>query len=141
MSTSQLHLKIVSQERELVSTEVDLVIAPTTVGQITVLPGHLPLFSKLQTGELVYRQGGDEHLFAVSEGFIDVTPDREVTIIADMVTNARDVSLEKAQQAIKEAQETLASSQNQEELILAEASLRQALLEVKVAQKSRKKSL
>lgn len=138
MTDTQLNIKIVSQERELVSQKADLVIVPTTEGQITVLPGHLPLFSKLTAGELVYRVGSDEHSFAVSQGFIDVSPDNSVIIMADMATHARDISLVQAEQAIKMAEETLAKSQDERELIMAEASLKQAMLEVKIAQKSKK---
>ncbi|EKD43357.1 MAG: hypothetical protein ACD_72C00323G0003 [uncultured bacterium] len=50
----------------------------------------------------------------------------------------RNISLEKAQTAIKAAQETMEKTQDQRELMMAEASLRQAMMEVKVAQKTKK---
>jgi len=136
MSDLQLTIKIVSQERELISEKADLVIAPTEEGQITILPGHVPLFSKLATGELIYKVGSSENLFAVSQGFIDISPDNTVTVIADMASHARDISLPQAQKAIKDAEQTLTTSQDRQEIIMAEASLRQAMLEVKIARKT-----
>ena len=141
MTKSQLTVRIVSQEKELVSEQADMVTAQTVEGQITILPGHLPLFSKLTHGELIYKTGDNKNVIAVSQGFIDVGLNNSVTIIVDIATQARDISLQKAEAAIKAAQETLSKSQDQRELIMAEASLRQAMLEVKIAQKSKKSHL
>ena len=55
---SQLKLLIITQDKELLSTEVDQVTVPTTSGEITVLPNHAPLFTQLHTGELIYKQDG-----------------------------------------------------------------------------------
>src|SRR3546814_8458083 len=44
---------------------------------ISVLPGHIPLFSQLVTGVFVYRQGKKEHSIVISKGFLDVAPRSE----------------------------------------------------------------
>ena len=138
MPDNKLKIKIVSQERELVSGEADQVTAQTADGQVTILPGHLPLFTRLTPGELVYRQAGDDYFFAVSKGFLDVGHHNSVIVMVDIATDARDISLQKAEQAIKAAHETITKSRDQRELMMAEASLRQAMLEVKIARKSKK---
>jgi F-type H+-transporting ATPase subunit epsilon len=131
-------LHIVSQEKELLSVEVESVSLPTVEGEITVLNKHVPLFSPLKTGELVYRIEGQEHIVVVSEGFVNVSPKGEVTVMVDSGILARDISVSKAEQAVKDAHETMEKTQDQRELIMAEASLRQAMMEIKVAQKSKK---
>ena len=131
-------LYIVSQEKELISTEVDSVTIPTTKGEITVLYKHRPLFARVKTGHLVYRLGQEETSVVVSDGFINVTPDGEVRVMVDSGVLARNISLEKAQAAIQAAKETMEKTSNQRELMMAEASLRQAMMEVKVAQKTKK---
>lgn len=138
MTDRKLKIKIVSQQRELAAEQADQLIAQTADGQVTILPGHLPLFSRLTPGELIYRQDGQDHAFAVSGGFIDVGLKNTVMVMVDVATDARDISVQKAEQAIQAAQQTLAKSRDQRELMMAEASLRQALLEVKIAQKSKK---
>lgn len=136
-----LHLTIVSQERRLLDAEVDSLTLPASEGEITVLPNHIPLFTKLNTGEVIYRQGKEEHSFVISKGFVDVGPDNHINIMVDAAIDAKEISLEKAQQAIQNAQKTMEQSQDQRELMLAEASLRRAMWEIRVAQKTRKSKI
>lgn len=135
---SKLNLRVVSQERELLRESVESVTAQTTDGEITILPGHIPLFTKLGTGELVYRTNGSENSIVVSRGFLTVAPNNEITIMADTAVYVREISEEKAQAAIDAAHETLRTSQDQRERILAEAALRRALLEVKIAERTKR---
>ena len=137
----KLNLKVVSQERELLRESVDSVTAQTTEGEVTILPGHIPLFTKLGTGELVYRLNGAESSIVVSRGFLTVAPNNEITVMADTALYAREISVEKAEAAVKAAEETLHSSQDQHERIMAEASLRRALLEIRVAQRTKRTSI
>jgi F-type H+-transporting ATPase subunit epsilon len=138
MAQSKMNLTIVSQERQLVSTLVDSVSAPTTEGEITVLPDHLPILTQLQVGELVYRVGKEEYSFVVSRGFMDVGPDKTITVMVDAATDAREISVKKAEEAIQRAHETMQQTTDQRELMLAEASLKQAMWEIRVAQKTRR---
>ena len=77
----------------------------------------------------------------VSKGFLDVGPNNQITVMVDTATHARDISVEKAEKAIQAAQETMKTSRDQRELLLAEASLKQALWEVKVARASKRPQL
>jgi F-type H+-transporting ATPase subunit epsilon len=138
MAQSKMNLTIVSQERQLVSTLVDSVSAPTTEGEITVLPDHLPILTQLQVGELVYRVGKEEYSFVVSRGFMDVGPDKTITVMVDAATDAREISVKKAEEAIQRAHDTMQQTTDQRELMLAEASLKQAMWEIRVAQKTRR---
>ena len=138
MLKNKLQLSVVSQEKKLLSQEVDLVTLPTQTGEITILPDHIPLLSQLQTGELRYMADGQEQSIVISQGIVDKGPDNTITVIVDSATHARDISVQKAEQAIKQAHETMKQTVNQRELLLAEASLRQAMWEIKVAQKTRK---
>ena len=141
MATDKLQLTIVSQERQLISASVDAVTAPTTEGEITVLPGHLPLLVQLQVGELVYRIGKEEHSFVISRGFMDVAPDNSIKIMVDTATAAREISVKKAEEAMKQAHETMQQTTDRRELLLAEASLKQAMWELRVAQKTKRTSI
>lgn len=135
---AKLMLKVVSQERALLDTTADSITAVTTEGEITVLPGHIPLFTKLATGELIYRENGKEHSIVISKGFLSLNENDEMTIMADTAVDEREISLQKAQDAVKRAKETIQSSENQRERIMAEAALRRALLEIKIAQRTKK---
>jgi F-type H+-transporting ATPase subunit epsilon len=137
----KLHLLVVSQEKRLIDEQVSSITAPASEGEITILPDHIPLFTPLSPGELIYRIDKEELSLVVSKGFIDVGPDSTVTIMVDSATHARDISVQKAEEAIQRAKETIVQSKDQRELMLAEASLKLALLEIKVAQRTKKTTL
>ena len=133
-----LHLRVVSQEQELVNSEVSQVTAPSEGGEITILPGHAALVAQLQVGELTYVASGKPTTIVVSAGFLSISRTDEVIVIVDSAVEERNISLQKAEEAVKAAQKSLVSSKERAELILAEASLRRAMLEVKVALRSKK---
>lgn len=133
---AKLNLTIVSQERALISTQADSVTVPTSEGEITVLPGHIPLFTQLETGELIYRSGKEENSFVVTKGFMDIGPDNTIVVMADTAVEARNISMQKAEAAMAAAEKTMQTSTDRRELLLAEASLKQAMWEIKVAQKT-----
>lgn len=131
-------LQVVSQEKELLNAEVEAVTATTVEGEITILYDHVPLISQLTAGELRYQQQGQWQSIAVSPGFLTMSPDNLLTVIVDSAIHARDISLQTAETAVKRARQMISSSQDRAELIRAEASLRLALIEVQLAQRSRK---
>lgn len=131
----KLKLTVVSQERKLLETEVESVTATTTQGEITVLARHIPLFTQLETGVLRYTANNTEYSIVASDGFLTVNPNNEVIVMVDTATLARDISVKQAEAAVAAAKETMKISEDRRELILAEASLKRAMLEIKVAQK------
>jgi F-type H+-transporting ATPase subunit epsilon len=141
MSDKKLTLRVISQEKKLLEEIVDKVTLPSTDGEITILPQHAALLSELATGHLRFTQDGVEQDVVVSRGFVDVHPSGMVTVLVDSATHARDISVEKVQQAIKDAQETMSHSEDRRELLMAEASLKRAMLEMKIAQKSSKSGI
>lgn len=134
----QFQLHVVSQDKKLLSLAVDSVTVPTAEGEITVLPKHIPLIGKVKTGELVYRTDGQASSVVVSDGFVNVEPSGDVTVLVDNGILDRDASVQRAEDAIKAAHETMQKTEDQRELMMAEASLKQAMMELKVAQKTHK---
>ena len=56
MHTMQaFHFKIASPERVVFEEEVFSVSLPTEIGEITILPHHIPLISNVVAGEIVAR--------------------------------------------------------------------------------------
>ncbi len=104
---SNLHLQIVSADRSLVNEQVDEVQIPGADGYLGILPGHTPLLSTMQVGELWYRQGSEKHYLAIAFGFAEVQPDR-VTILAQIAEKAEEIDPIRAETAKKRAEERLA---------------------------------
>lgn len=102
-----LLVEIVTPEGRLLSREVDSAVIPTESGETGVLPGHIPLLTKVVRGELKLISGNDIDRIAVDKGFAEVIGDR-VAILAEGAVDIDDVdlgSIEAAQQRATDALE------------------------------------
>jgi len=127
-------LRVVSVERSLFEGEVEFIIANGADGELGVMARHAPLMTVLKPGPLRIQEvmGGSEEVLFVGGGFLEVLPDR-VTVLADVAEHAEEISLERAEEARKRAQERLAGTLTTAEevefnqaLAIAEARLRLA---------------
>jgi F-type H+-transporting ATPase subunit epsilon len=127
-------LRVVSVERSLFEGEVEFIIANGADGELGVLARHAPLMTVLKPGPLRIQEtiGGPEQVLFVGGGFMEVLPER-VTVLADVAENADEISVERAEDARRRAQEKLAGtlttaeeSEFQNALAVAEARLRLA---------------
>lgn len=138
---AKLQLKVVSQERELLNASIDQLTVPTVEGEITVLPGHIPLVTRLQPGELRYGSDKKVSIIVVSRGFLTVAANDQVTVMVDSAVEEREISLAAAEKAVKRAEEIVKFSGDQRERVKAEAELRWALLQLNIAERSKKARL
>ncbi|HMO56651.1 MAG TPA: F0F1 ATP synthase subunit epsilon [Roseiflexaceae bacterium] len=127
-----IHLEIVTAERVVLSDEVDQINAPTKDGRIGILPRHMPLLTILDVGELDIIKNGEVTAFAVTGGFMEVLPTR-VTILADAADRADEIDEARAEEARRRAEALLSQRRSDQEMALAEAELRKALIQLKVA--------
>jgi F-type H+-transporting ATPase subunit epsilon len=129
----QYLLRVVSVERSLFEGEVEFMLANGADGELGVLARHAPLMAVLKPGPLLIRIApGNEQLLFVGGGFLEVLPER-VTVLADVAEHADEISVERAEEARRRAQEKLAGTltageeiEFQNALATAEARLRLA---------------
>ena len=133
-------LEIVTVERLLYSDDVDMVVAPGIEGVLGILPNHAPLLTALKYGELIVRkQGEDGQSFAIGGGFMEVVPGK-ITVLADAAERADEINLDRAKAARERAQGLLDSGNlTMDELVRVEASIRRAMVRIKIAEKRRQK--
>ena len=134
---AKLQLDIVTVERLVTSEEVDVLVAPGLDGELAVLPHHAPLLTVLKPGEIRVLNDGEESDIAVSGGFMEVMPDK-VTILADTAERADEIDEERAEAALKKAQERIESAPADMDLERAVASLRRSQARLKVARRRRR---
>jgi len=134
-----LHLEIVTAERLVLSDDVDQVNAPTKDGRVGILPRHMPLITVLTEGELSIVKNGIRTEFAVFGGFMEVLPDR-VTILADSCDRSDEIDLDRAEEARQRAEERIAQRKSDQDMIQAEAELRRAMMQIRIAQTKRNNS-
>ncbi|MBU6447262.1 F0F1 ATP synthase subunit epsilon [Patescibacteria group bacterium] len=135
---AKLNFQIVTPERTLLNEQIDSLTCPTTTGEITVLPNHIPLISSLQSGELVAKNGDKTEYFAVSGGFVEVRPGSNVVVLADTAEHYTEIDEARAEEAKMRAQELMrkASQMSSAEYAKLFASLQKNLARIKVARRS-----
>lgn len=132
-----MHITVVTPEKTILDQEADELIVPTTSGQITVLPHHVPLFTQLAEGEIIIKLHGKEEPLVVVGGFLEVN-DKSITVLADYAVHGKDISAAKAEEAKQRAEKALKEKKSDIDFATAEAEFRRALLELKVANKYKK---
>lgn len=85
----------------------------TVKGQINVLPNHTHIVTKLATGPLTVFGGADDpdRHFSISYGTCKVLNDK-VTILANTSEEEKEIDVERAKLALKNAEDKLANSSN-----------------------------
>lgn len=127
-------LEIVTPEKLVVKDEAQEMQIPAKNGYMGILPGHAPLITELDVGEISYSSGGYTHYIAVAWGFAEVLPDK-VTILAEKAERAEDIDVARAKEARDRAEQHLHSTDPETDFDRAETALRRAEVRLDVASK------
>lgn len=92
-------------------TDIGSVTIPTMEGEITVLPGHIPLIAPIKTGEAHFIKDGQVLSLAVSGGILEVR-DNVIKILAERGELAHDIDVARAEDAYKRAADAMKMEQN-----------------------------
>lgn len=125
---AELHVELVSPEREIWSGEAHMVVAKTADGDIGVLPQHEPVLGNLVDGVVRVLDENDEELVraAVHGGFLSVANDR-VSILAESAELGSEIDVSAARSRYEQA---LGSADGDEE---AQAEVRSARASLRAA--------
>jgi len=135
---AKLNLRIATPEKEILNeTGIDSITLPTTNGEITILPSHIPLISGLSTGEIMYKKDSQKFYLAVTQGFLRLDKEGNLLLLADYAVRSEDVVVEEAEAAKKRAETVMKEKPSEEDMVLAEAELRKALLDIILSQRKR----
>jgi F-type H+-transporting ATPase subunit epsilon len=135
-----IRCSVVTQDRKLYEGLADMIIAPGTEGLMGILPNHAPLLSTLDFGVLAVRHDGEEELFTIAGGVIEVLPDA-VTVLADSGEHVAEIDEQRAEDARRKAEELLAKGPppDTDQYLAIQAALRRSNLRLAVARKHRGK--
>lgn len=101
-----LHLEIVTPEARVYSDTIDTVVIPTVEGEVGILPGHIPLLTQVENGELRVTKGSETLFLAVSGGFAEVEGDR-VQVLAEHAITEEKINESAVEEAMKRASKEL----------------------------------
>src|SRR6266705_6158880 len=121
-----MHVEVVTAEQELYSGEADIVIAPGTEGELSILPKHAALLTTLKVGELLIKLRGAEEPIFVSGGFLEVS-NNSVTILADTAEHAEEIDQARAEAARRRAQDSLEHAESERDRAELQGALQRAI--------------
>lgn len=124
-------LEVVTPEKTVVSSDVDMVICPGTEGEFGVLPHHVSLLSALKTGALRYQTGDKAEQVFISGGFVDVN-ENICSVLAESAERASDIDQARAQAAKERAERRLAEKREEIDVTRAQAALQRAIQRLQI---------
>ena len=134
-----VHCDIVSAEEEIFSGLIEFVSVRGSLGELGIYPGHTPLLSEIKPGPVELRkQGGEEDIFYVSGGFLEVQP-HKITVLADTALRAGDLDEATAVEAQKHAEQAMADKQGEFEYSRAASQLAEAAAQLRTLDAIRRK--
>jgi F-type H+-transporting ATPase subunit epsilon len=110
-------LSLTTPKGALVDTDVEEVTAPGEIGELGVLPGHVPLMTALRPGVLSYKSKEHDGVVAVGQGFLQIAPQARtddtnrdrVLVLVDQALAAADVDRDAAARDLAESDKSLAA--------------------------------
>ncbi|MBV9833630.1 MAG: ATP synthase F1 subunit epsilon [Alphaproteobacteria bacterium] len=107
---AKVAFSLVLPERELASTEADMVVVPGGDGDFGVLPGHIPMISTVRPGVVELQDDGKATArYIVAGGFAEVTGER-CTVLAEEAQPFEEVSADQLAQRLRSAEQELAEA-------------------------------
>jgi F-type H+-transporting ATPase subunit epsilon len=131
-----IKLEVVTPEKYVVDEEVQIAVAPGSLGEFGVLIGHTPFLTTLKTGVMHFTDasGAQRYVF-ISGGFAEALPDK-VTVLAESAERRKDIDVNRATAAMERAQERLAQQGKAEDIDFnrAKAALERALQRIRLVE-------
>lgn len=128
------YLEIIASDHKFYAGECEELVFPAIDGLYGVLPGHEPMVTAVDAGELKFRVDNKWHYAAVSDGFAQILP-KKVVLLADTVELPEEIDIKRANEAKLRAEEKLRQKQSILEYYQTQASLNRAMNRLRVTQR------
>lgn len=136
---STIHVDVVSAEASIFSGEAKFVALPGEAGELGILPGHIPLITRIRPGAVRIEKadGGEEFVF-VAGGILEVQPNC-ITVLSDTAIRGKDLDEAKASDARKQAEEAVKNARSDIDLAKATSELAVMAAQIAALRKYRQK--
>lgn len=137
--TETMQIEIVSAETSIFSGEVTHLVATGLLGELGIYPGHTQLLTALKPGPVrIVKPDGEDEILYISGGILEVQP-QLVSILADTAIRAADLDELAALEAKEHAEKVLSDKQADIDYAKATAELAQAVAQLQVISKLKRK--
>lgn len=135
---NQLQLKIITPKKVVYEKDVFSVTAPSSQGEITILPKHVNFFTLLKEGIIKIKiNNNDEDYFSIGAGYLE-TDGKEVVILVSRAYGQDEIDEKFINSAIEEAKKILSQSQDEKTRQQALSMMRRAIIDSKLLKKRKK---
>jgi len=118
-----IQVEVVSAEESIFSGPAKFVALPGEAGELGILPGHVPLITRIKPGAVrIEKADGEEEFVFVAGGILEVQP-KVVTVLSDTAIRGKDLDEAKANEARKAAEEALKNAKSEVDLAKAQSEL------------------
>ncbi len=138
MAEELFHLRVISPLGTAFEGEVKQATLPTPDGEITILAHHMPIVAVLAEGEMRIPTEKGEMVIALAGGFLD-TDLSAATVLSDFAAEAESIEVARVEAARKRAEQLLTEKKLRGEIALIERDLQRSLLQLKVAERYRRR--
>jgi len=76
-----MQVTIAKIDEVLYEGEADSLTVPGSAGEMTVLTHHEPLITTLKSGRITVRASGEEKMFDITEGVLEISPHGATVIL------------------------------------------------------------
>ncbi|SRR5574344_539462 len=116
MSDKNIKFEIVTPEQIVLKDFVVRVTVPTTSGEVTILPDHIPLVSILSPGIIESeKENGEVEVMVVSGGFLEVL-NQKIVILADYAQRAASLDEKMIEEAKNKAEKAKNDAKNKDDV-------------------------
>ena len=150
MAETTFNLRVISPLGTAFAGTARSVTLPTPKGEITVLARHMPVVAVLSDGEMIIDTGERQVSIAIAGGFLETgglssvagkaapaPTDWEATVLSDFAAQSDSIEIARVEAAKARAEQLLEEKKERGDLAMVERDLQRAILQLKVAQKTR----
>ena len=101
-----MHIDIVTPTGCVLEGDIEAITVPSMSGEIGLLTGHIPIITALDVGPLTVSMSGENKVFAVEGGFVEMAKDR-INVITEMALTPSEIDTAEATEAVNKAEAEL----------------------------------
>jgi F-type H+-transporting ATPase subunit epsilon len=136
---STIQVDVVSAEESIFSGMAKFVALPGESGELGIMPGHTPLITRIKPGAVrIEKADGNEEFVFVAGGILEVQPNH-VTVLSDTAIRGKDLDEAKANDARKQAEESLKNAKSEIDMAMATSELAILAAQLSALRKYRQK--
>ena len=136
---STIQVEVVSAEEAIFSGRAKFVALPGEAGELGILPGHIPLITRIKPGAVrIEKEDGGEEFVFVAGGILEVQP-KCITVLSDTAIRGHDLDEAKANEARRAAEEALKNAKSDIDLAKAQSELAVMAAQIAALRKFRQK--